>query len=325
MQTTPQEMVISQTTEYDLDTVIQIIARIGNEVALVLDLDELLERVIHSLQDRLGYDQVTIYLVDGAADDCFSLKVEGGPDNEQVSRVSEPETDSEPVWQAIRQNRVISNDFQSEGDGVNGNPDIRSEVLLPLRSSGKTLGVLILGSALPDTFSQQEYLTALRLLGAQLATAITQAQEYDQKAGTEADDQAKQKIYSHVAQMHHIVPQIQPLGGSIRNVFDNIVRGVVEAMDYTGAVVAVVNNKDRTLPVQALAYSNFTDRQNWNKIEQMLGVQIIGKSVSLDEDPQNLAVQSCQNGSTKFSHNLFDLFTPWSVREWRPTFRLIPA
>jgi GAF domain-containing protein len=300
--------VISPKTEVDLDSMIQIIARIGNEIALLLDLDELLETTVQRVRERLGYEQVVVSLLEDSAD-RFSRSIAAGPDRQVIFRYSEPDAATGPAYRAANEKKVIiSNDPQPEaGEGA---PAIESALHLPLIDSGSTLGVLTLGAVAPDAFSEQPRVTALQLLGAQLAAAITQACDYNQKAATEAGDHASQKINSHVAQMHHIVPQVQPLGGSIRNVFDNIVRGVVEAMDYTGAVVAVVNNKDKTLPVRALAYSHFTDRQNWNRIEQMLGVQIIGKSVSLEEHPQNLAVQSCQSGTAKFSHNLYDLFTP---------------
>jgi signal transduction histidine kinase len=106
------------------------------------------------------------------------------------------------------------------------------------------------------------------------------------------------------------VPETQPLGGGIRKVFDKIVRGVVEGLGYTGAVLAVVNELDRSLLVQAIAYSNFTDRQNWSVIENRFGVRIIGGTVSLEHDRSNLAVQSCVSGKTRFTHELYDLFKP---------------
>jgi GAF domain-containing protein len=109
-----------------------------------------------------------------------------------------------------------------------------------------------------------------------------------------------------------ILPSIQLLAG-ISEVFNRIVRGVVEGLGYTGAMLTVLDNENLTLSVQALALNSLTHQthhRHWNMVEKVVGVQIIGNSVSLEHDSANLGVQSCLTGEIRITHDLYDLFQP---------------
>jgi GAF domain-containing protein len=112
-----------------------------------------------------------------------------------------------------------------------------------------------------------------------------------------------------VADLTDILPSIQLLAG-ISEVFDRIVRGVVEGLGYTGAMLTVLDDESHALSVQALALNSLANDPNWNTVEQLVGVQIIGNSVSLERDLGNLGVQTCLTGEVRITHDLYDLFQP---------------
>jgi signal transduction histidine kinase len=113
-----------------------------------------------------------------------------------------------------------------------------------------------------------------------------------------------------VAELRHILPEIQSLTSEIRDVFDKVVRSVVQTLGYPAAMLAVVDEKQHTLTVQAIAYSQFMYRYSWDMLEKMLEIRIIGSTVSLVDNPDNLGVQSCLSEQAQVSPLLYDVLRP---------------
>lgn len=110
--------------------------------------------------------------------------------------------------------------------------------------------------------------------------------------------------------MQNILPEIQSLAG-IREVLDKIVNGVVDGLGYMGAMLSIVDNKNQTLTVQAIAFNRFIHQLNLaEKIDGVCDIQIRGASVSLRRDQGNMGVQSCLTGETLLFNSLYDAFQP---------------
>ncbi len=303
-----EDLLTSPQFRLDLDGLIQITAEIASSLVAITDLDELVDAATLLIRQRLGYDQVTIQLLDSERHQ-FTLKIQSSAGQTQATHSYLPDNFASLAHRAVRRRSVICiGDMPVDAPSFYqpAPDDIRSELHIPLQQNSDVMGVLSIGSRERYIFSNSEIITVVKTLAAQLSGAIERVYQYEHKAKGHADT----RIYSQVANMHHILPELQSQTGGVHEVFDKVVRGVIEGLGYTAALLCVVDEKQQTLPVQAIAYSDFNHHLNWGLAEQMLGVQIIGNFVSLARDQNNLAVQTCLTGKTNVTHNLYQFFQP---------------
>jgi GAF domain-containing protein len=124
------------------------------------------------------------------------------------------------------------------------------------------------------------------------------------------NEPAQEKQTSQEIDVQSILPGLQSLAG-IREVLDKIVKGVVEGLDYAGAMLAVLDHKNQTLTIRTIAFNDFICQMNLGgRIEGLGEIQVIGSSASLVHDQENLGVKTCLTGQTTVTHNLYDLFQP---------------
>jgi GAF domain-containing protein len=295
----------------DADSLIQLTADIGSRLANIFDLDELVETVTSFLQQNLGYDQVALQLLDSDRQK-FTLKIQSDHSQEHVIQSCLPDNYASLAHRAVRRKTVIciSDLVVDEPSYYSPNSgNIRAELHIPLQHNQDVLGVLSFGSCQPSVFDNPEISTVIRTLAAQLALAIERAYQHELTSGA-----ADPKIYSQVADMHHLSPGLQTQAG-VNDLFDKVVRAVVEGMGCTAAMLAILDQETQMLPVQAIAYNDLHHHQDWEFAKEILGVQIIGAAVSLDRDRANVGVQACLTGSVKITHSLDDLFKPVVDRE----------
>ena len=304
-----KQMAASPQFRYNTDSMIQLIAEINNQLAAQFDINKIVETAVHLTCKFLGYDYVAIYLVDSSKQE-LCLKVETSAPQEIVTHGHAQETLSQLAYRALQQRKVIVTNEATQDVPDNVASPFQSELHIPLEYNSELLGIFNICSIEKQIFDDADSITALKILAAQIAVAMNAAYQYGKKYQPKPGNESDEKIYSHVVQIQHLLPEIQSIGGGIRNVFDKIVRGVVEGLGYTAAMLAVVDETEMTLPVQAIAYSNFTHHTNWDIVEKVLGVQIIGKYVSLTQDQNNLGVKTYYSGSAKVTQNLYDLFRP---------------
>ena len=142
--------------------------------ASILDVDKLLTRVVELIRDVFEYYQVHIYLLD------------------QESQLLVLRASSGEVGPAIQQLAIAGSSLNSEafqsGEAVLVNdvsqhprfladeslPDTRSELVVPLRASGRVIGTLDVQSAEVNAFADDDVLV-IQSLGDQVAVAIENA------------------------------------------------------------------------------------------------------------------------------------------------------
>lgn len=307
-----KDVSISPQFRLNLDSMTQVIAEINSQLAGQFDLDDLVETAVRLTQTKLGYDRVTINILDSNKQK-FCLRVEADDKDGSAVQVYGAESFSGLAYRALRRRTLLVVDdlavVAPQYFDATKVP-IRAEIHIPLEHQEEILGILSLGSIERNVFDQPDTVIALKILAAQIAVSMNWAYQYGKNQVPGDDPAANENIQSHVVQIQHLLPEIQSLGGSIRELFDKIVRGVVEGLGYTAAMLAVVDEKAMTLPVQALAYSNFLHHKNWDVVGKMLGVQIIGSYVSLVSNEENLGVQTYYTGRAKVTHDLYDMFRP---------------
>ncbi len=155
---------------------------------------------------------------------------------------------------------------------------------------------------------------ALKSLANQMGIPIDRMRLYNQKqlslSDTDNMQLTKKRQSSQEIEFQNILPEIQSLA-RIREVLDKIVKSVVEGLGYSGAMLAVLDNKQQILSVQAVAFSDCIHSLGLaDRIEDFSKVQVIGSSVSLVHNQDNLGIQTCLTGETMITHNLHDLFQP---------------
>lgn len=300
---------------YDLESLIQTAAEICNKLNTIFDLDEMVEKAARLIQQTLGYDKVTFYLLDPTQKKVTS-KIMAGANHGQIIQSFPSESDIGLARHAAEQNCTIQiGDLAKEApDHYHSKPiDIRSELHIPLERDQNVIGVMSLGSTAPYMFDETDIVFVLKALATQITLSIDRLYRVNGKTTVSLNPDTlaigDQKPQSHVVNVQDILPGIQSLAG-IGEVFDKIVRGVVEGLGYTGAMLAVLDDENKTLSVQAIAYNSFIHQRNWQIVEKLFGIRIIGNSVSLAHNKGNLGVQTCLIGRAKITHDLYDLFQP---------------
>ncbi len=183
-------------------------ARVSREVTSILDIDDLLTEVVKLIRDAFHYYHVHIFLLsrDGtelvlrastspAVPEHRRIRIAGGSINGKAVRDG----------QAILVNDVKNDAFYLADQYL---PDIKSELVAPLRLGNQAIGSLDVQSAENDAFTEQDLLV-IQSLGDQIAVAIENARLYDRsqelavleertRLARELHDSVTQSMYSVV-------------------------------------------------------------------------------------------------------------------------------
>ncbi|MDX1435745.1 MAG: GAF domain-containing protein, partial [Anaerolineales bacterium] len=156
---------------------------LSTELASALDIDEICDRVVTSLQELLGYENVGIFLVDEFTGErvlTSSVGLFEAPDNWRLERgagVSErPLIDGKLHY---------TPDVTADPDYIPGLPS-GAEVDVPIRIDGKNIGVLIVQKLDPNSFYQEDF-RVLQAAASQAGSAISRAKllETERRRGAE--------------------------------------------------------------------------------------------------------------------------------------------
>lgn len=287
---------------YELASLIQTAAEICEQLDIIDDLDDLLEQAVRLTQQSLGYDWVAVYMIDDVQQQFMAKVVSGG----QLDYLTWDRAEDLPglVLAAFQQRKVIQAGDEAGENLIQAKAGlVKSQLHIPLEHNEAKFGVFSLGSAVQCLFDEAEIVFVLRALAAQIAEAIEHIQNCDVSGLGDSNELGDTPV-----SVKNILAGIPLLAGK-EEVFDKIVQDVVEGFGYKSALLALVDDDGR-LSVQALAFTSFTHRRNWHMIEKLFGIRIIGNSVSLTSDQENMGVQTVLNNEIKVSHNLFDLFQP---------------
>lgn len=172
-----------QKNKLELET----IADVAREIAIIRDMNTLLNVSANLIQERLKYYHVGIFLVDERGEYAFlraasSIAAEKMLASKYKLRVGKTGLvgNVTSTGQAYIALDVGLDAVHFENPFL---PDTRSEIALPLRSRSITIGALDIQAKVPNAFNQQDIQT-LQILADQLAAAIENAQLVQQVEGT---------------------------------------------------------------------------------------------------------------------------------------------
>ena len=183
-------------------------AQVSREITSILNIDELLTRVVELIRDAFGYYHVFIFLVDKETNH-LALRASSGEKRLQFQTL-EIGGGSLNGEAAQRAEAVLVNDVEQHSHFLaDGSlPDTRSELVVPLRVGGQVIGTMDVQSAEVNAFDPEDVLV-IQSLGDQVAVAIENARLYDRsrelavmqernRLARELHDSMTQSLYSLV-------------------------------------------------------------------------------------------------------------------------------
>jgi GAF domain-containing protein len=226
LNTTLEQRVLERTSEIERRArYLEATAIVSREVNIVLDVEELLERVVQLISDQFGFYHTGLFLLDQQAQWAVlrAASSEGG--RRMLVRGHRLRVGQQGVvgWVADHGEHRIALDVGQDAVYFD-NPDLpetRSEMALPLRARGEILGVLDVQSTEAGLFGAED-VSALQALADQVALAISNARLFEQ---AEAALLAERKIQGE--RMHEAWRDLIRTAGQV---------GFVS--DYRGTTVA---------------------------------------------------------------------------------------
>jgi diguanylate cyclase (GGDEF)-like protein/PAS domain S-box-containing protein len=161
-----------------------VLLQLSTDLAVALDEQDICKRAVHNLHDMLGFDYVSVYLVDEDSGDRVLQVGRGLPDQLIPDRM--------PPGQGLSERPLLDGqlhytpDVTKESNYIPGNNG--SEVDVPIRIGEEVKGVLIVESARLHAFSQNDcdgLNTAANIVGLALTRAwifTTEHRQFDELA-----------------------------------------------------------------------------------------------------------------------------------------------
>ena len=156
--------------------VMAFLVEVAEVINSTMELDALLKRVAERVKERIDYDNFSILLLDDLGKELsFRFAVGYTEDVVRYWRFGLGQGLVGTVAQTGEPVRV--DDVSKDSRYIGALKDVRSEMVIPLKVKGRTIGVLDVTSQRPRCFTESDqYL--LTLLGGRLAHAIEQARLY---------------------------------------------------------------------------------------------------------------------------------------------------
>jgi phosphoserine phosphatase RsbU/P len=163
--------------------ILLLLNEIARELTSILNLDELLGRIAELLQRLIDFQMFSILLVDSSGEKLqhrFSLRF-----NENVHLKQDVALGQGLVgYAAEHRQAVLVPDVSKDPRYIEGNPETRSELAVPLIYKNKVIGVLDLEHTRRGFFTD-EHRRTMMTLAAQVAIAIENARLYEEIARQE--------------------------------------------------------------------------------------------------------------------------------------------
>src|SRR5437899_2792055 len=143
-----------------------ILADLTPEFHTILDLQQLLDRILSILLKSMPGSRLTILLREDQTDDLVVRALAGLPTG-AGSSLRVPSGRGISGWVLEHRQPQLVDDVHLDPRYL-GDPEIRSEIIIPLVSAGRPIGVLAVSHRVPHAFSQRD-LTLMQAVAAQIA------------------------------------------------------------------------------------------------------------------------------------------------------------
>jgi GAF domain-containing protein len=162
-------------------TRLELVERIGRRSTAILDLDELLGQATDLISSTFGYYYTNILLIEGGDLVLRAASLPGVHEQRGRLRIKVGE-EGITGWVASTGESLLVPDVRADSRYIAKTPEefiTRSELAVPIKLRGETIGVLNIESAEVDEFTPAD-VQMLQTIAAQLAVAIQNARLYEQ-------------------------------------------------------------------------------------------------------------------------------------------------
>ena len=163
---------------------LQTASEVSRAATSILELSELMPKVVELIRSHFDYYYVGIFLVEKVTNNAILAAATGSAGKEMLAKGhSLPIANSSMIGWSILNNRArIALDVGKDAVRFKNPllPLTRSEVAFPLRFHGRVIGAMTIQSALPSAFTDAD-ITALQTMADQVANAIETARLLDER------------------------------------------------------------------------------------------------------------------------------------------------
>jgi sigma-B regulation protein RsbU (phosphoserine phosphatase) len=145
----------------------------------VLTLDEVLEQILENLKKLIPYDAAAIFVLDPKDRELKSYLQHGYPPEEE-SRLRLKLDEGVVGWAATHKTGMIVPDVTQDPRYINANPNSRSEMVTPMLSRGKVIGLFNLESDQVNAYRERDLLL-LDSFAAMAGVTIERARLYEEQ------------------------------------------------------------------------------------------------------------------------------------------------
>jgi len=223
---------------------------LGREVASVLDLDELYRKLPGLIARITDFHAMAVYLTDPRQGDLRIAYAEGYPHGSTSMRLAMGEG---LVGRAVQAGRpLLANDVAEEPSYVDVVPGTRSELVVPLRHKGRTIGALNLLSRNLGEFTPAEVET-LRNFAAAVAIAIENARLFDSERRYSDTIETLAEISREFAGILNLNELLERIAHRLKRLIDYRTFGILLVDNDAGIVrMQYAVNYDDRLPPKAV-------------------------------------------------------------------------
>jgi phosphoserine phosphatase RsbU/P len=205
---------------------------LGREVASVLDLEELLQKIPQLIARLTKFNAFAVYLLDTTRDELLIAYAVGYP--EDVARSLRVKVGQGLVGAAVASGQpLLVNDVHAEPQYIETVPGSQSELVVPLRRKGRVIGALNLLSETQGQFTEADE-AMLRQFAAHVSVAIENARLFEQERQYASTLETLAEVgreFGAILQLDELLTRITNL---TRRVIDYRTFGILLLNDDTG-------------------------------------------------------------------------------------------
>jgi nitrate/nitrite-specific signal transduction histidine kinase len=186
----------------------RVVTEMGHRITSILDVDELLQEIVRLLKETFGYSLITIGVIEGDEVIFKAGTKTGWPEPQFLPPSLKLGAQGITAWVAATGEPVLAPDVRQEPRYTFWSEagETRSELTVPLKTKGGTIGVLNVESDQLNAFDESD-MEVLQSLANQAAIAIENARLYEQaqqaaiveergRLARELHDSVTQSLYS---------------------------------------------------------------------------------------------------------------------------------
>ncbi|MGC9223445.1 MAG: SpoIIE family protein phosphatase [Terracidiphilus sp.] len=191
--------------------------RLTDALNTTLDLQTLLNRTAELVRSLIPYRIFAIFLlIDRTRELRMRFQIGHTP---EVERTRIPLGKGVVGQVALTRQAILLNDVSQADYYINANPEVRSELAVPLIAKNRLIGVMDIESEQPDFF-REEHLNVLTMTASRIAQAIENARLYARVSRQAQQLEVLNEIAVELASILDLNPLLEKVGQLLRRLID---------------------------------------------------------------------------------------------------------